>query len=281
MSTSVTVKINGKSVENLEDTASAPIVRDKSAKKNTGSKEPPTFNLSERHTKLPPHLVQSHTLHKDAYKEPEPTPIKEITVKQLLDFQITKFEEEEDLPNFIHTTDALQYFRVLREMMFDWARAKSHQKNMIDSMMSDQTPPGLRIHKNLEVINSSPLLKLKALQIFSEAEGKLINAILEHYDMTIPKLEKDIKSIYDKMTGITRDEKTLIYLKLIAYKNELIRQYRDRSDKKGAKAFEKRVQDSNPTDPDSTPKNKFPWEARPQRPQRKGRGRQQKNSLQI
>ncbi len=152
---------------------------------------------------------------------------------------------------------------------------------MIDSMMSDQTPPGLRIHKNLEVINSSPLLKLKALQIFSEAEGKLITAILEHYDTVIPKLEKEIKGIYDKMAGITKDEKKLITLKLIAYKNELIREYRERSEKKGNKATEKRIEDSNPSTSESGPKNKFPWDQRPQRPPRKGRGRQQKNSLTI
>ncbi|MCP3895011.1 MAG: hypothetical protein GY706_10335, partial [Bacteroides sp.] len=182
--------------------------------------------LSARHTKLPTHLVKSHTDNKDAYMEPNPTEIKDITFKQLLSFQIVKFDEEKDLPNFVHTTNALQYFRVLRDMIFDWVRAKSHQKNMIDSTLSDQTPPGLRIHKNLEVIDSSPLLKLKALQIFSEAEGKLIGAILEHYDLMLPKLEKDIKNIYDSMCGITKDEKKLIVYKLIAYKNDMIRQQR-------------------------------------------------------
>ncbi len=240
------------------------------------------FNLSTRHTNLPPHLIRSHTEQKDAYKEPDETPIKNIKYEDLIKFQITKFEEEEDLPNFVHTTSALQFFRVLRELTFDWVRAKSHQKNMLDSMMSDQTPPGLRIHKSLEVISSSPQLKLKALQIFSVAEGKLIEAILEHYDIIIPKLEADINNIYTSMVGITEDEKTLIVLKLVAYKNELIRNHRTTYDKKTNKNNERRTQESNPsTSTDDAPKNQFPWDQKPPRPQKRGRGRPKKNLMQI
>ncbi len=161
MASAPKIVIDGEEV----DDSTTPTDKQASEPKKTA----PTFKFSERHTELPPHLIKSHTDQRDAYQEPESVDIKGITTKQLLDFHIVKFEEEQEPPNFYHTTNALQYFRVLREMIFDWARAKSHQKNMIDSMMSDQTPPGLRIHKNLEVINSSPFLKLKALQIFSEA----------------------------------------------------------------------------------------------------------------
>ncbi|MCP3895590.1 MAG: hypothetical protein GY706_13330, partial [Bacteroides sp.] len=149
----VSIRVTGTSAEQLP-TSAGTLPTD-----NAEKKDAPIFNLSARHTELPPHLIKSHTDMKDAYKEPEPINIEDIKVKQLLEFQIIKFDSENDLPNFLHTTNALQYFRVLRDMIFDWSRAKSHQKNMIDSLMSDQTPPGLRIHKQLEVINSSPLLK--------------------------------------------------------------------------------------------------------------------------
>ena len=167
--------------------------------------------------------------------------------------------------------------------------------------MSDSTPPGLKIKKNLEVINCTPLLKLKTMQILGNAENQLIKAILNHYEQCVPKLEVNIREIYENMTGVNVDEKRLIFLKLQAYKNGLMRQQKNKEDRwqnrntrNTPATNENRGPNGNrdirnppdntgnqdtqdePTPGTSTQDpNYFPWDQRPQRPRGRGRGRYQ------
>ena len=100
--------------------------------------------------------------------------------------------------------------------------------------MSDQVPPGLQIKKHLEVIDCTPHLKLQAMEILGEAENKhcQVEAILNHYLQLIPKTERDFHDIYNKMRGVNQEERQLISLKLIHYKNGLLRQQRERDEKR-------------------------------------------------
>ena len=111
-----------------------------------------------------------------AFVEDEPVPIEMITPT----IHIYPYTEETDLPNFFKANNALHYFRVLRDLMYNWTHSQSHQKILWESLLRDQAPPGLRIKENLEVIESSPQLKLHAVQIIGEAENKLVLAILDH-----------------------------------------------------------------------------------------------------
>ncbi len=84
------------------------------------------------------------------------------------------------------------------------------------------------------------------------------------------------------MCKITRDERSLIQMKLLHYKNDLIRQQKERRDKK----LNKNVTEAAKND-DTPPKDgtiqppRFPWEQKQQRqPRNKGKGRG-KNNLVI
>ena len=161
---------------------------------------------NSRHTLLPKTLLNKHKDSESAYEEGTPIPARRITSKQLLEFKIAPYNEEIDLPNFYNATDALHYFRVLRDLMFNWTKAKGHERTLRESLMSDQTPPGLRIKKNIEVIDCSPRLRLRALQILGHAENELTHAILNHYETLIPTIENNIQEIYENMEGVNEDE---------------------------------------------------------------------------
>ncbi len=81
-------------------------------------------------------------------------------------------------------------------------------------------------------MNSTPLVRLQALQITSEAENKLMKVMLNHYEDVIPKLEADFIEIYTNMSKINEEKIILINLKLTRYKNEVLRQQKERREKK-------------------------------------------------
>ena len=254
---------------------------------------------TSRHTILPRNLLDQHKETESAYVEGDPIRAGKVTSKNLLEFKITPYHEEEELPNFFNATNALHYFRVLRDMIFNWTKSKAHEKTLRDSLISDTTPPGLRIKKNLEVIQCSPQLKLKALQILGSAENRLVRAILVHYEQIIPDIEASIQEIYDGMMGVNPDEKRLIHLKLVAYKNSIMRQQRERDNNRNNR-FPNAPRNQDRRSPNNTPRNSdntdntadeqqpststqdpngrdFPWEQKPQRQfqqRQRPRGRQ-------
>ena len=77
---------------------------------------------------------------------------------------------------------------------------------------------------------SSPQIKLHALQIIGEEENKLVLAILDHYEILIPKIKGNFHAIYNNMTGVNDDEKRLISFKLSHYKNSLVCQQKDKEE---------------------------------------------------
>ncbi len=165
-----------------------------------------TFNRSRHITPLPQALTKKPAANNDPFEEGEPIDPLKITIKEILAYKILPFVNETELPNFVRSTNALQYYKVLRDLLFDWSRCKHHQKTLIDSALSDITPPGLRVTKQLEVIGSTPRLRLQALQIFSDAESKLSKVILSHYKTEIPKIESEFKDIYNNMEKINKDD---------------------------------------------------------------------------
>ncbi len=198
----------------------------KKIKKRTLSVQPPK-GAGSAHTLLPENLKVNIPCN-DPYTENPSIPANEVTSSFLLKYEIHPFSEEDDLPNFIYGTAALQYFKVLREIAYDWTRAKHHHYNLFDSANMDQLPAGMRLRKNLEVVGSTPIFRLNALQIISEAEGKLRKELLQHYEEQIPKIEGDFQKIIDSMKNITEDELQLIILKLVRYQNEQIRNQKGR-----------------------------------------------------
>lgn len=232
------------------------------------------LNLNKsRHTIVPEGLVTNNA----EQDEPTSIPIDRISSKVLLEYKVHPYTEEEDLPNFYNATAALHNFRVMRDLMYSWTRAKHHQQTLRESLLSDQVPPGLRIKKNLEVIECTPHLKLQALQILGDAEIQLTRAILQHYDQLIPKIENDFHQIYNNMKGVNKEEKRLLSLKLVHYKNVLVKQQLARDEKKTQNVNAEDDQKNNPKEGTSTEKEQdqqFPWEQRPQRSNtNRGRGR--------
>ena len=224
-----------------------------------------TKNALSTHTTIPAELRKKNDsipnmpdIKDNTYTEPAPIPVERITSETLLEFHIYPFEVEPDLPNFCNGTYALYYFRVLRDVVWKWTRAKGHNKTLTDSRSSDIVPPGLKLNKNLEVIEMTASLKLAAMKILGKAEGQLCNAIIAHYDDLIPKLEDEFKSIYNNMTGVTQDEQRLIALKLIHYKNTLMRAQREKMEAKQRKFATKEAAPKNdPTTSNDT--TDFPW----------------------
>ncbi len=247
-----------------------------------GTREKDLRSAVSTHTRLPEHLKTAKKTTDDPFEE-EPVVSTEITINHLLKYKIQPFTDESELPTFIHATKALQYFRVLRDQSFNIVRSKHHLKTLLDSKTSDQTPPGLRLKKNLEVIEGTPFLKLQALQIMSEAETKLAKVITEHYKQSIPKIEKEFIDIFESMKRITMDEKSLINMKLLHYNNELIRQQKDKRDKKTKKPTGEASKNDGETPPQNQEAtNQFPWEQKPQRQRPKGRGKPRgKNFLNL
>ena len=191
----------------------------------------------------------------NTYTEPAAIPVERITSDTVLEFHIYPFEAEKDLPNFCNGTMALYYFRVLRDVVWKWTRAKGHNKTLVDSRSSDSVPPGLKLTKNLEVIEMTNTLKLNTMKILGKAEGKLCNAIIAHYSDLIPKLEAEFNDIYTNMDGVTVDEQRLIALKLIHYKNTLMRAQREKIEAKQRK-FEAKDETAKNGQQDQTD---FPW----------------------
>ncbi len=226
-----------------------------------------------RHTPFSPAFTKKPDQNEDPFEEGEQIDPLKITMKELLMYKILPFTKEEELPNFVRSTNALQSYRVLRDLLVDWTCCRHHQKTLIDSALSDITPPGLRVTKQLEVIGSTPKLRLQALQIFSDAENKLSKVILDHYKMAIPKLEAEFREIYENMEKLNKEELNLMAMKMIRHKNEWINQQKDKREKKINKAVDSKNGEAT-TSTESAPKNpRFPWDQKPQRNRSRGRGK--------
>ncbi len=82
---------------------------------------------------LPENLTHKPDTKSNPFEENEKVAANEVSPALLLKYEIHPFTDEDTLPNFIHATGALQYFKVLREILFDWTRAKHHHRGLIDS----------------------------------------------------------------------------------------------------------------------------------------------------
>ena len=69
------------------------------------------------------------------------------------------------------------------------------------------------------------------MQILGAAENRLVKAILNHHLQLIPQIERDFHDIYNQMRLVNQEERKLIRLKLVHYKNGLMRQQRERDEK--------------------------------------------------
>ncbi len=242
--------------------------------------EKPVTPKSSRHTKLAAQFKTPTADNDDPFKEEDKIQSTNVKAEMLLKYKIYAFNDEGELPNFVYATNALQYFRVLRDLLYSWTRSQSHLRNLNDASNSDMTPSGLKIRKNLEVVECTPHLRLQALQIFSDAETKLMQAMTTHYKEIIPKIEKDFKQIQKGMTRINDDERQLILMKLLHYKNDLIRQHRDR--REGKKPKNTQTASKNEEQPTtSRDAQKFPWEQLPPRANKDPREAEEETTWQF
>ncbi len=109
-----------------------------------------------------------------------------------------------------------------------------------------------------------------------------MRVMLKHYSDIIPQLEADFKEIYNNMRKITNDEKALINMKIIRFKNETLRQHKEKREKKGFNRNQQTTKNEQQPTTTAAAMQTFPWEQRPQRAPCRGRGRGRgRNTMQM
>jgi hypothetical protein len=71
-------------------------------------------------------------------------------------------------------------------------------------------------------VDPSPRLKLAHYKIIAQAEMDLVTATIEHYRLTIPKLESEFEEYFEEMNILPTEERRLVILQLLHFKNTLI-----------------------------------------------------------
>ena len=183
----------------------------------------------------------THTQLPDEYKRntdilttglPPPIHPQDVDQRKILTWEPTPFHKEETLPSFVTGSAALDYFRVLRDVLYKLFRAYSHRGVITHFVTQGDLPRGLKINNNSNVVEQSNLLRLELLQIRSAAERKIVEAIMKHYDQLIPRLQDDFNKMWTAMAEVTEDEARLLALKLTHYKNQQFEQHLDKLGKK-------------------------------------------------
>ena len=156
---------------------------------------------------------------------PAPTeiPIHDIKSHQILDLKVTPFTHEGALPPFEHGNIVLHYFITLRTILDKCTRAQLQNTFIKECLVKRIIPKGFKLNKPLMAVDPSPKLRLAHYKITTQAETKLMMAIVDHYVTTIPKLINEFTEYFEEIVEITNpQDKRLLVLKLMHYKNDLI-----------------------------------------------------------
>jgi hypothetical protein len=260
--------------------------------RNQDRQQVPIFNNTELTAQI---LLRSNitriNTENTSFNLPDPIEAGMVRSEELMQIEITPFKEEEHLPPFEHGSKALSYFNVLRGLLSKFVRAKIHLESLTDNKRRHQIPRGLKINKPINAVEPSHLLKIETMQIMGEAENKILDSLIQHYQNVIPKLAKEFTDLYHTATEMLSPlDKRLVVIQLSHFKNELIKE-------KKQSTVNKQTTQQNPNDQGrqgnreatnnsqrgnqsqqqnlwtpctSTTQN--PWEERP-KPQRNGPGR--------
>jgi uncharacterized protein Smg (DUF494 family) len=152
---------------------------------------------------------------------PQEMPIHLITSRQILDVAVTPFSHEETLPSFDHGSMAVYFFTTLRQILDKCTRAQLQDQFIRQCLSRRIIPKGFKLNKKLMAVDPTPQLKLAHYQITSQAESDLMRAITDHYDTAIPRLIREFEEYFSQIKVLAPEERRLIILKLIHYKNKL------------------------------------------------------------
>jgi hypothetical protein len=145
-----------------------------------------------------------------------------IKSTDILGLHYAPFTLEQKLPPFDHGVTGLHYYQQLRNIMSKVIRAKIMNDFLIDSLARKQIPRGFKINKKVMAVFPTPRLKLAHYKIIAQAEMDLVLATTEHYESTIPKLEEEFNEYYEEMNTLDPEERRLVILQLLHFKNGLI-----------------------------------------------------------
>ena len=150
-----------------------------------------------------------------------------IRSDDLLQDEVIPFTDEQNLPPFEHGSKAVSYFNVLRGLLSKTIRATIHLQSLTENKRRHQIPRGLKINKPLNAVEASHTLKIQMMQILGEAENKILESLIEHYQIIIPKLEGEFKELYNIATNtLSPLDKRLVVIKLAHFRNELVQERR-------------------------------------------------------
>ena len=190
----------------------------------------------------------------DEEEGPKDIPIHQLTSDHILTKDITPYSKENDLPPFRYSSRALHYYQVLRTILSKYIRSSEHLKYIKTGLENQTIPRGLRLNKPIQVIEPTSEFRLKMLEIFGRAEKDMIKNIVAHYEISIPKIRAEFDLLWRRLNRITEEEKTLITLKLIHYKNDLIKTKQTRTTVKTRRDEEEQIETEQPPQPPPTPR---------------------------
>ena len=85
----------------------------------------------------------------------------------------------------------------------------------------------MRITKTINAVEPSHTLKIQYMQILGNAESELMKCLMDHYEVTIPKLEEEFTKLFDTASQtLPPVEKRLVVVKLLHFRNDLIKDRR-------------------------------------------------------
>lgn len=254
----------------------------------------PNFDLKLLHTQSQPTIIPNDPIATDNQNHHQ-LEINQVKSSHILNAELTPFYNEENLDRFAANTYPLYKFQILRTIISKITRAEFHLKYLLDTKKEGLIPRGLKVAKPIQVIDPDTEFQLKKLQLYGDFESDLRNSIITHYQNLIPKLTTEFEKLWTDHSGLTTNERELLCIKLVHYKNEILnekqsnirqKQTRDYKDKltENAKNAENSNTNPNPNpnpnpnqNPEQTYPNPGPSNLRP-KPQRQPRNnRYQKN----
>ncbi len=82
---------------------------------------------------------------------------------------------------------------------------------------------------------------------------------MDHYIKTVPRLENEFKEIFTNMEKITKEERSLLLMKLLHHKNEWIKAQKDKREKKFTRNMDSKNKEAGTSEQVNRPQ-KFPWD---------------------
>lgn len=182
-----------------------------------------------------------------------PLTVDAVTSEIILQIQPTPFIQEETLELFRPNTYPLQKFIILRNLLGKIVRTHYHIINLEDNLQQGTVPPAMRANRETQVIDPDTSYQLSMLQINGEYEEKILQTTLTHYRRLKPKLVNDFSNLWDNKAGVNEKENKLIRLKLIHYKNTMIKEKTEAIDRrKNIREQRRKERTENQTPPQDT-----------------------------